>query len=790
MDQHSSTNSFGKRDNDDPSRREEYPLRSQREEYMSTLKRGMWEVHQDSRRDTDSYASGSDRNQSRRVVDSYRPDYRRRNAYYPRVPHRNHAARHPLRLGPGVRETTTQGSQASRFNTVRTSLSNAAGSTDTSQEFESAPPVSHPVEAAPSPEREVAPSSRADDEHELISSHAGGPLRRFTKKMCDIITESITEDADDYMSAIEILGRACNKVAFKTGATLQVHDCWLYWRKKIIQSNIRLCWPESLSDVDKEVEEYRQLKVIMPDTARAAYATKFATTPVIAESSASAGTTETMAAPGPARTSRYWPQVEKDFLFEQVKNRRDIQHVVKANGLWIRIGIAMKREGYTRTSGEYREWFKKHGRRQYNYNETLYYSQSSGRRVSAGRMQHEVMTPEDTPVGDAPSRRRRGLRLNSSRVRPRVTMAQRSPPTPRTPKPVKPRMSSVVIHDIKSVATGYRIRDRTAKAAGDFPLPLITPSTGERFEPFTTEPLVTYDNPPSPATSPPGSPLFVAEDEPQIERDLVPSARNSTTSRLSPPPALTDSQVMLPDETTAPEEALEPGEIMTSDEGIYSGDPTTSDERIGSRETIAAEVEHTPSLQANETENVEDCTQWVSNEWGFVTSPTMRPSEMDDMAQIDNHIDFRTSHIPASTNSSDPSTSTAPPFFDDSLTSNETIEEAPLPQPVSTSDVESEIHNGSESETQLLREQQERTDLEISNLRANYLRVKEAEEDDRKKLDDIAEELDIVILRRAEQLESQTANLAEMQRIEAELQEKEKVKQALSNALEELEFYG
>ncbi|TGO58950.1 hypothetical protein BCON_0049g00030 [Botryotinia convoluta] len=770
MEQHSGTNSFGKRDNNDPPRREEYRLRPRRE---------MWADHQDSRRDSDSYASRYDRNQPRREVDRYRPGYRRENPYFPRVPHRNHAARYPSRLGPGTRETTTQGSQPSRFDTARTSLSSAAGSADTSQEFESAPMVSHPVEAAPSPEKEEAPPSRAEDEYELLSEYHGGSLRRFTKRMCDVITETITENSgDDYMSPIEILNRACKNVALKTGTILEVHDCWLYWRKKVMQSNIAQPWPDSLDDVDKEVAEYRQLKNTKSDSARAAYAARLATTAVTCGSSATAGTTETVAASEPAKNPKYWPQEEKNFLFEMIKKRRNGQYRVKTKGFWTIVGAAMRREGYTRKSEEYREWFEKHGRRYFNYDETVYYSRPGDRRVGAGRMQHGVMTPEDSPVGDARRRRRGDPQLNGGRVRSRGSLAQRSPRTPRTPKPVKPRMSSVVLHDVNSLANGYRIVDKTAKAAENFPLQLITPSTGERFEPFTTEAREVYDPSPSSAASPPGNPLFIIEDEPQTERSLDPSARNSTISRLSSTPPLTDSQSMMPEERVGSIGKIEPVETMTPDG------------KIGSTEAMPENENNASSLQPNETDDTKDDIQWIGDEWGFATPPTMRPSGTDDMAQIDNQIDFNSSHISASTDSSDPSTFATPPSFDDSLTSNETTEEIPLSQPVFTSNVDSENNNSSESEAQLLREQQERTDLEISNLRANYLIAKEAGDDDRKKLDDTAQELDILIVRRAEQLESQTANLAEMQRIEAELQEKEKVKQVLSVALEVLGFNG
>ncbi|TGO15681.1 hypothetical protein BTUL_0037g00330 [Botrytis tulipae] len=770
MEQHSSTNSFGKRNNDDPPRREEYMLRPQREE---------WEASQASRRDSDAYPSRQFRKPQGRKVDRYRPNYRQDNTSSPRVPRRNHAARQPSRLGPGTRETTTQRSENTRFDTARTSLSGAAGSADTSQEFESAPMVSHPVEAAPSPEREEVPRSRAEDEYELLSEHAGGPIRRFTKHMCDVITESITESSgDDYLSAIEILNRACVDVGIKTGATLGVHDCWMYWRKKVMQSNIALLWPEIIDDVDKEVQNYRQFKNTKSDSTRAAYVARLATTPVIAESSATAETTETVAAPEPARAPTYWTREEQNFLFNLVTERQNHQSPVGARSFWILIGSAMRKKGHTRKFAEYREWFEKHGHTHVNHDETVHNSRPRDRRAGAGRMRVGVLTPEDSPVDDTRRRGRGGSRLSSGGMRSRVSLAQRSPRTPKTPRPLKPRMSSVVLHDEKSWAGGYRNPDRTAKTAEKYPLQLITPSTGERFGPFTTGPRKAYDPPPSSVASPPGSPLFVNGDEPQIERDLVPSDRNSTTSRLSPTPELTDDQSIMPDETTTPVGALELGETMTSDE------------RIGSGEAMPEKVDDTPSLQPSETEDAEDGTQWRGDLWGFATPPTMRPSGTDEMAQIDNQIDFNSSHISASTDSSDPSTSATPPAFDDSLTSNQTIEEIPLSQSVSTNDIESGNNDSSETEAQLLREQQERTDLEISDLQANYLRVQEAREDDRKKLDDTAEELDIIILRRAEQLESQTANLAEMQRIEAELEEKTKARQDLSNALEELEFYG
>lgn len=771
MEQHRSTNSFGKRDNDDPPREEKYLLRQEREER---------EASQAWTRDSDVYPSRYFRDPQGRKVDryrpNYRPNYRQNNPYFPRVPRRNHAPRHPSRLGPGTRETATQRSENTRFDTARTSLSGSAESTDTSQEFESA--VSHPVEAAPFPEREAPPPSRAEDEYELLSEHAGGPVRRFTKHMCEVITESIAESSgDDYLSAVEILKRACVNVGIKTGATLEVHDCWMYWRKKVMQSNIALQWPDNLDDVDKEVEQYRQFKSTKSDSTKAAYVARLATIPVTAESSATAETTETVAAPEPARATTYWTRDEQNFLFELVTERQNQQPPMEPRRFWALIGVAMRRRGYTRKFAEYREWFERHGHRYVNHNETVHNSRTGNRRAGAGRMRIGVMTPEDSPVGDTRRRGRGGSQLNRGRMRSNVSLAQRSPRIPKTPRPVKPRRASMFLRDENSWAGGYRNKDRTAKKAEEFPLQLITPSTGERFEPFTTEPRKVYDPPPSPAASPPGSPLFVTGDEPQIERDLVPSDRNSATSRLSPTPTLTDDQSMMPGETTTPVGALESGETMTSNE------------RIGSGERMPEEVNETPSLQPSETEDTEDGVQWAGDLWGFATPPTMRPSGTDDMAQMDNQIDFSSSHISASTDSSDPSTAT-PPTFDDSLTSNETIEEIPLSQPVSTNDIESGNNHSSESEAQLLREQQERTDLEIANLQANYLRVKEAREDDRKKLDDTAQELDFVILRRAEQLESQTANLAEMQRIEAELEKKSKAKQALSDALEQLEFYA
>ncbi|TGO58199.1 hypothetical protein BOTNAR_0185g00050 [Botryotinia narcissicola] len=781
MEQNRGTNSFGKRNNDDPPRREEYMLRPQRE---------AWEASQASRRDSDAYPSRHFRKPQGRKVDRYRPNYRQDNIFSPRVPRRNYAARQTSCLGPGTRGTTTQRSENTRFDTARTSLSSAAGSADTSQEFESAPMISHPVDAAPPAERE-APRSRAEDEHELLSEHAGGPIRRFTKNMCDVITESITESSsDDYLSAIEILNRACVDVGIKTGATLGVHDCWMYWRKKVMQSNIALLWPESIDDVDEEVQKYRQFKNTKSDSTRAAYVARLATTPVIAESSATAETTETVTAPEPAKAPTYWTREEQNFLFNLVTERQNQQYPMGARTFWILIGSAMRKRGYTKKFAEYREWFEKHDHTHVNHDETVHNSRPRHRRAGAGGMQVGVLTPEDSPVDDTCRRERGDSRLNSGGMRSRVSLAQRSPRIPKTPRPLKPRMASVVLHDEKSRARGYRNQDRTAKTAEKYPLQLITPSTGERFGPFTTEPRKAYDPPPSPAASPPGTPLFVTGDEPHIERDLVPSDRNSATSRLSPTPALTDDQSMMPDEITKPEEALESSETMTSNGGMCSGEPTRLDQRIGSGETMPKEVDDTPLLQPNETEDAGDEVQWTGDLWGFATPPTMRPSGTDEMAQIENQIEFNSSHISASTDSSDASTFTPPPTFDDSLTSNETIEEIPFSQPAPTNDIESGNRHSSESEAQLLREQQERTDLEIANLRANCLRVQEAREDVRKKLDDTAEELDIMILRRAEQLESQTAHLAEMQRIEAELEEKTKAKQDLSNALEELEFYG
>ncbi|TGO76513.1 hypothetical protein BELL_0151g00030 [Botrytis elliptica] len=797
MERQSSINSFGKRDNDDPPRKEPRMLKSQRE---------MFAEYQDSRRDSDSYASKHSGSTPRREVDSYRPSRRTNNPHFPRASYRNHAVHHPSPLGPGTRETTTQGSENTRFDTARTSLSGAAGSANTTEEWESAPLVSHPAEVVASPEREEALPSRAEDEYELLSEHAGGPIRRFTKLMCDVITKTITENSgNNYLSAIEILSRACNNVA-KTGTFLEVHDCWLYWRKKGMQRDIAPRWPENLDEVDKEVERYRQLKTTKSESTKAAYVARLATAPVTSESSVTPGTTETteatettetVAAPGPARKSKHWTQKEKNLLFEVVKACVNKEYRVKSKKYWwSMVGVAMRKEGYTRKSDEYREWFEQHGHRHFGYHETGYYSQPGDLRVNAGRMQHGngIMTPEDSPVDDAPRKRRGDSQLNSSRVRFKVSLAQKSPKIPKTPRANKPRMASMVAHDNKSWAGGYRVKDKTAKRAEEYPLQLITPSTGERFEPFTTEPQEAYAPPQSPAASPPGSPLFVTEDEPQIEpqneRDSVPSARNSTTSRFSSTPALADYQSMMSDETTTPEEALKLGETMTSNEGVYSGEPTNSDERIDFQETMSEEVDDTPPLQPNETEDAEDGVRLIGDEWGFATPPAMRPSGTDGMTQMDNHGNFNSSHISASTDSSDPLTLATPPSFDDSLTSSETIEETPLSQPVSTSDIESENSHGSKPEEQLLREQQERTDLEIANLRANYLRVKEAREDDMKKLDDTAQELDFVILRRAEQLESQAVNLAEMQRIEAELEEKIKVKQALSGALEELEFCG
>ncbi|KAF7956523.1 hypothetical protein EAE96_003859 [Botrytis aclada] len=778
MDQHSSTNSFGKRRNDDPPRRGQYPLRPERE---------MMRHQQDSRRDADSYPQRDTERHPRsyypqkRPVDRYRPGPPGSYQFAPR-----RVTRQPSRFGPAARETTTQ----ERYYTARTSLSRAAGSTHRFQELDSDPVIPLPVEAAPSPEREEALPSRGEDEYELLND-AGGLLRRFTKKTCEVITETITEySRDSYMSAIEVLQRACREVALKSGAVLEVHHCWLYWRKKGMESGGARRWPSNPDDVDKEVETYRQLKSSKSDSERAAYSARLSATPVTAESSANAGTTETVASSGPVQNPRHWPQAEKEFLFGRVQARRNFQDRMSEKAFWRLVGAAMREEGYTRTTEECREWFEKHGRRYFKYDESRYFTRPDVRCAIDSRMPNRVMTPEDSPVGDARRRRRGDSQRTGGRLRSRMSMAQSSPRTPKTPKANKPRTSDSVLHDYNSWKGGYRNRDKIAKNAGDHPLELIRPSAGERFELYTTETRETYDayegydSPPSPAASQPGSPLFVTQDEPQTERNYDPSARNSTSSLFSSSSPLRESQSMMPDETSMPEERVE------SIGDIEPGETITSEERIGSGETVPADENDLPSLQPNETEDVEDGVQWISDEWGFATPPTMRPSELDDIAPLDNPSDFNSSLNSATTNSSDFSTFATLPNFDDSLTSNETVEEDPMIQPSSPSNVESENRNSSESEAQLLREQQERTDLEIFNLRANYQRVKEARDDDRKKLDDTAQEIDLVVLRRAEQLDSKAANEAEMERIEAELEEKNRVKQALSIALEELEFCG
>ncbi|KAK8907447.1 hypothetical protein QC760_004705 [Botrytis cinerea] len=767
MEQHRGTNSFGKRDNDESPRREEYRFRPQRE---------MAQNHEDSRRDANSYAPRYNHNQMRRKMDSYRPS----RPHWPRVPRRNYVARNPSYPGPSTHDTYTQESRSSPFETARTSLSRAAGAANTSEESESAPLVSHHAEAVPSTKDKETPSSRDEDEYELICEHAGGPLRRFTKKMCDVITETITEHChDDTMSAIDILKQACINLSVKTGTTLEVHDCWLYWRKRGMRTNIARWWPDSLDDVDKEVADYRRLRSAKSNRARAAYAARLATVPVA--SSETAGTTEAFASSDPVEEPKDWPREEKLLLFAKLKAKRPIQHRLHTNMLWIMVGRAMRREGYTRGRDEYREWFEKYGRAYFDYDETRYFSQPGNPHVGTGRMQNGIMTPEDSPVGDA-RRRRRNSNPDGVRARLRGTMAPMSPSVPKTPKPNKPRMSTTVLHDMKSWLGGYRNVDKTAKVAEEYPLPLIKPSEGERFGLFTTEKQENYDPPSSAAGCLPGSLLFVTEDEAQSERDLFPSALDATNSHSSPAPALTDAPSTISDETGTPEERVESiGEIK-------AGETMAPDEQIEPGETIPEDENDAPSLQPNETNNTQDGIQCTSDEWGFATPPFMRPSEAD-MAWIDEYSDFESSHISATTNASDPSTSAGHPSLDNSLTSNETIEEVPLTQP-STSDDETKNNTSSESQAQLLREQQERTDVEISNLRASYLRVKEAEEDEEKKLDDTAQELDIMILRRAEQLKSQTAYLAEMQRIEAELEEKKKAKQALSIALEELEFSG
>ncbi|TEY79721.1 hypothetical protein BOTCAL_0042g00210 [Botryotinia calthae] len=759
MEQHSGTNSFGKCDNNDSPKREEYRLRPQRE---------MAQDHQDSN------APRYNRNQPRRKVDSYRPG----RPHQPRVPRRNCVAKNSTRPGPSTHDTTTQDSQTSPFEIARTSLNRAAGSANTSEELESAPLVSHPAEFVPSTEEKETPSSRDEDEYELLCEHAGGPLRRFTKKMCDVITETITENChDDTMSAIDILKQACINLSVKTGTTLEVHDCWLYWRKRGMKTNIARWWPDSLDDIDREVADYRRLRSAKSDRARAAYAARLATVPVASV------TTEAFASPDPVEESNDWPREEKLLLFAKLKGKRPIQHRLHANMLWIMVGHAMRRDGYTRGRDEYREWFEKYGRAYFGYDETRYYSRPGNSHVGTGRMENGIMTPEDSPVGDARRRRRRNSHTDGGRARLHSNMTPISPSVPKTPKPNKPRTSTTVLHDIKSWLGGYRNIDKTAKVAEEYPLPLIKPSEGERFEPFTTESQETYDPPPPAAASPPGSPLFITEDEPQTERNIVPLALDSTNSHSSPAPAVTDAPSTMPDETGTPEERVESiGEIE-------AGETMTPGEKIESGETMPEDENDTPSLQPNEIDNTQDGVQWTAEQWGFATPPFMRPSEPD-IAWIDEYIDFESSHISATTDSSDPSTSATHPSFDDSLTSNETIEEVPLSQPSATSDDESKNNTSSESQAQLLREQQERTDIEISNLQANYLRVKEAEDDEEKKLDDTAQELDIMILRRAEQLKTQTAHLAEMQRIEAELEEKKKVKQALSIALEELELFG
>ncbi|RAL66128.1 hypothetical protein DID88_005799 [Monilinia fructigena] len=415
---------------------------------------------------------------------------------------------------------------------------------------------------------EETPPLLPTKEDDFISIDTNTGRKRYLKTECAIILQSIEENHKSYPSdSYMVLQIASKQLQDRTTICRSVEECWVYWKNRgRLDSKTASHWPLDAEDIDMEV--------MMPRRIKNGTTSSYAITSGQAALQIASTAAMVSAIMPTIEASKLWPKEQKEFLCEVIKKKKNVQQRQSKEVFWQEVGENMAEAGYKEGYRMFRDYWDKHGRNEFRYDELPYFEREATpetikqkRPIRRARPPGDRYTPDqrlpydDEDDDECPPksglkslslrRREEGIRARRRSLTPesplkpiqnrkRLTTAGRnSPPTrptkkrvPSTPPyrlpkaPVPQRIDSI-LHNMYSQ---YHVKDNTAKMASNFPLPLIAPATGEVLYPSLNFKEMASSEPPHKNIQPVDR--FISHDTP---REISTAKKLATQQILSSP---------------------------------------------------------------------------------------------------------------------------------------------------------------------------------------------------------------------------------------------------------------
>ncbi|KAG4035450.1 hypothetical protein MFRU_001g02190 [Monilinia fructicola] len=518
-------------------------------------------------------------------------------------------------------------------------------------------------------------------EDDFISIETDAGQKRYLKTECAIIRQTIEENHQSHPSdSYRVLQIASKQLQERTNICRSVEECWVYWKcRGRLDSKTASHWPLDAKDIDMEVMMPRRIK----DGTTSSYANT---------SDQAALQPDPTAAMVPvmmptAEASKLWPKEQKEFLCEVIKKKKNVQHRKSKEVFWQEVGEDMAEAGYKEGYRMFRDYWDKHGRSEFQYDELPYFErEATPETIKQKRPIRRARPPGDRYASDQRPRyddgdddgyppksamkilslrrreesirsRRRSLTPESPikpiKNRKRLTTAGRNSPTTRPAKkrvpstppyrlpkaPVPQRIDSI-LHNMHSK---YHVRDNTAKMASNFPLPLIAPATGEILYPTLNSKEMAPPEPPHKDTQPVDR--FISHDTPSkssttkilATRQILSSpAKNSPipVKKVNSKVAVKDTKYNQPDSSSSARPAQDDStktaqsfDFRASQQKDFSASPERSQPVFGSRSQTAAMEKSTLNSTAPSNERMNGGSTPSREEKEELKSPaTVSPS--------------------------------------------------------------------------------------------------------------------------------------------------------------------
>ncbi|KAA8573913.1 hypothetical protein EYC84_005458 [Monilinia fructicola] len=223
-----------------------------------------------------------------------------------------------------------------------------------------------PDEAKP---RNSVVTSRESMPNPLTATHIEGTPPLIPTKEDDFISIETDAGQKRYLKT-EVLQIASKQLQERTNICRSVEECWVYWKcRGRLDSKTASHWPLDAKDIDMEVMMPRRIK----DGTTSSYANT---------SDQAALQPDPTAAMVPAmmptaEASKLWPKEQKEFLCEVIKKKKNVQHRKSKEVFWQEVGEDMAEAGYKESYRMFRDYWDKHGRSEFQYDELPYFEREA-----------------------------------------------------------------------------------------------------------------------------------------------------------------------------------------------------------------------------------------------------------------------------------------------------------------------------------------------------------------------------------------------------------------------------